>query len=67
LTEQNSVNIVHGIGLLRAYKRKLAADCIALFTMADGREEEAGDDSSASLHRAAPGTFAIVQLLQFIK
>jgi hypothetical protein len=48
-------------------KRNVAADCIALFTMDDGREEEAGDDNSASLHRAAPGTFAIELLLQFIK
>jgi hypothetical protein len=48
-------------------KRNVAADCIALFTMADGREEEAGDDNSASLHIAAPGKFAIELLLQFIK
>jgi hypothetical protein len=48
-------------------KRNVAADCIVLFTMTDDREEEAGDDNSASLHRAAPGTFAIELLLQFIK
>jgi hypothetical protein len=43
-------------------KRNVAADCIALFTMDDDREE-AGDDNSASLHRAAPRTFAIELLL----
>jgi hypothetical protein len=48
-------------------KRNVVADCIALFTMDDDREEEAVDDNSASLHKAAPGTFAIELLLQFIK
>jgi hypothetical protein len=36
------------------------AHCIALFTMADGREQETGEDISASLHIAESGTLAFV-------
>jgi hypothetical protein len=52
--------MVHEIGQEGHIRKETGGHCIALLTMADGREEETGDNCSASLHRAASGTLTFV-------